>query len=164
MRIGLVSDLHGVLPAEVFDLLHGVERLLVAGDTGRSELLADLEAIAPVLAVWGNVDGPEIRAAVPESRETDLGGARFALVHGHRAAPHYVDLLDAFPTADVVVHGHTHVPRCERIGSRLLVNPGAASAGRGGWPPSLAIAEVVDGRVEVRHLRLPDGAPLVPRR
>jgi hypothetical protein len=62
----------------------------------------------------------------------------------------------------VIVHGHSHVPRCERFGSRWIVNPGAATRGRAGHPASVAIAHVEGGKVEITHLALPDGTPFTP--
>ncbi len=157
MRIGLVSDLHGELPPPVFDLLAGVDRILFAGDAERAELLTDLEAIAPVAAVWGNVDGPEVRAAAREELQVKLGGLRFAVAHGHRVAPRFELLLARFPDAHVVVHGHSHLPAARRIGGRWLVNPGSARLPRGGWPPSVARVEVRRADVRVVHLSLTDG-------
>jgi len=157
MRIGLVSDLHGELPAPVFDLLGGVDHVLFAGDAERAELLTDLEAIAPVDAVWGNVDGPEVRAATREERTVRLGGLRFAVTHGHRVAPRFELLLARFPDADVVVHGHSHLPAARRLGDRWLVNPGSARLPRGGWPPSVARVEIRRSGVQVVHLSLPEG-------
>jgi putative phosphoesterase len=157
MRIGLVSDLHGQLPSPVFDLLAGVDRILCAGDVERAELLTDLEAIAPVSAVWGNVDGPEVRAASREELSLRLEGIRFAVAHGHRVAPRFELLLARFPDADVVVHGHSHVPASRVLGGRRLVNPGSARLPRGGWPPSVALAEIGRDGLRVVHLALPDG-------
>jgi len=161
-RIGLISDLHGTLRPEVFDLLRGVDRILYAGDVERLELLDDLEAIAPLDAVWGNVDGPEIRMWTRESLEVELEGVRFAVTHGHRVDPDYGLLLKRFPAADVIVHGHTHRPKREKVGNRWIVNPGAASKGRGGDPASLAIATLRPGSVEFVHLALPGGVAFTP--
>jgi uncharacterized protein len=162
MRVGLVSDVHGWLPPALFELLRGADRILFAGDVERPELLADLEAIAPVDAVWGNSDGPDVRAITREELVVDLEGARFAIAHGHRVAPRFDLLLDRFPDADVVVHGHSHVPSRRRVGERWLVNPGSAGRARDGWPSSVALAEVRDGRARFTHLALPDGRPFDP--
>ncbi len=162
MRVGLISDIHGRLRAEVFDLLAGVDRILFAGDVERLELLDELELIAPLDAVWGNVDGHEVRRWTAESVELELEGVHFAVTHGDLAAPRFESLLNRFPTADVIVHGHSHVPRCERFGSRWIVNPGAATRGRAGHPASVAIANVEGGKVEITHLALPDGTPFTP--
>lgn len=161
-RIGLISDLHGKLRPEVFDLLRDVERILYAGDVERLELLDDLEAIAPLDAVWGNVDGPEIRKWTRESVEVEVEGVRFAVTHGDQVAPDFRRLLQRFPVADVIVHGHTHRPKQEKVGNRWIVNPGAASRGRGGNPASLAIATLDRGSVEFVHLALPGGEAFTP--
>lgn len=161
-RIGLISDIHGILRPEVFELFAEVDRILFAGDAGRIEPIEDLRTIAPIDAVWGNVDGSEIRAVTRESVEIEVEGVRFAVTHGHRVDPRYELLLDRFPAADVIVHGHTHRPAVRRVGARWIVNPGAASSGRGGSPPSLAIATVRERRVEFLHLELPGGRSFQP--
>lgn len=162
MRVGLISDIHGKLRPEVFDLLAGVDRILFAGDVERLELLDDLEAIAPLDAVWGNVDGHEIRRWTAGSVELELDGVQFAVTHGDLVAPQFDSLLELYPTADVIVHGHSHVPRCDRRGSRWIVNPGAATRPKSGHPASIAIAQLEDGEVEITHLSLSDGTAFTP--
>lgn len=140
MRIGLISDTHGRLRPEVFDVLAGVQRILHAGDIGPSDLLVELEAIAPVTAVWGNTDGMEVRARVPEVAELELDGRRVVVVHGHQlGSPSPAGLRAAHPEAGVIVYGHTHRPLVEEAEDRLVVNPGSAGAARFGIPPSVAI-------------------------
>ena len=153
-RIGLISDTHGLLRPEVFAALEGVERLLHAGDVEYPDHLSDLSVIAPVTAVSGNVDGPAVRAGIPEQAVLGVGGVRVALIHGHQVHPDYRLLLARFPDARVIVHGHTHVPRCDVVGDVLLVNPGAAGKAQKGHAPSVAILEVEDGRPTVQHLNL----------
>ena len=153
-RVGLIADTHGHLRPAVFDALAGVERVIHAGDVEDSDHLADLEAIAPVTAVSGNVDGHAVRAVVPEEAVMDIAGVRVAVIHGHQVHPDYHLLLARFPDARVIVHGHTHVPRCDSIGDVLLVNPGAAGKAQKGYAPSVAILEVADGRPSVRHVNL----------
>ena len=162
MRVGLISDIHGKLRPEVFDLLADVNRILFAGDVERLDLLDELEVIAPLDAVWGNVDGFEVRRWTVESMELDIEGVRFAVTHGDLVAPRFDLLLDRFPTADVIVHGHSHVPRCDRRGSRWIVNPGAATNPRSGHPASVAIVEVGGDKIEFTHLSLADGTPFAP--
>jgi hypothetical protein len=140
VRIGLISDTHGRLRPEVFDRLEGVERVLHAGDIGSPDLLVELEAIAPVVAVWGNTDGFDVRARVREVAELELVGRRIVVVHGHQVGtPTPERLRAAHPAADVIVYGHTHRPLVDRTGAVLVVNPGAAGAARFGMPPSVAI-------------------------
>lgn len=153
-RVGLISDTHGHLRPEVFAALEGVERVLHAGDVEDPDHLADLSVIAPVTAVSGNVDGPAVRAGVPEEAVLAVGGVRVAVIHGHQVHPDYRLLLARFPDARVIVHGHTHVPRCDVVGDVLLVNPGAAGKAQKGHSPSVAILEVADGRPTVWHVSL----------
>jgi putative phosphoesterase len=153
-RIGLISDTHGHLRPEVFDALAGVERVIHAGDVEDPDHLTDLAAIAPVTAVAGNVDGLAVRAVLPEQAVVDAAGVRVAVIHGHQVHPDYRRLLARFPDARVIVHGHTHVPRCDRVGDVLIVNPGAAGQAQKGHPPCVAILEVVGGEPAVRYVPL----------
>ncbi len=138
----------------MFEALRGVDRVLHAGDVEDPVHLTDLGAIGPVTAVYGNVDGHGVRAGVPEQVELDAGGVRVALIHGHQVHPDYPRLLARFPGARVIVHGHTHVPRCDAVGDVLLVNPGAAGLAQKGHPPSVAILEITDGVPAVTHVDL----------
>jgi hypothetical protein len=159
MRVGLISDTHGYLRPEVFERLSGVDRILHAGDVGAPEILTDLAAIAPVDAVWGNTDGWALREVASASLEVELGGWRFAVAHGH-LVQELDGLLHMFPEAAVIVHGHSHVPRRDRVDGTWLVNPGSAGPGGEGWPPSVAIAEVGAEGLRVVHLDLHTGRPL----
>lgn len=160
MRIGLISDTHGYLRPEVFDRLLGVERILHAGDVGGPEVLSDLKTIAPVLAVWGNTDSFDVRACTHARLEVDLAGVRFGLTHGHRVTS-FDRLVDQFPGVAAVVHGHSHVPRDDLVRGVRMLNPGSAGPGGTGWAPSVAIAEIRDGAIEVVHLDLASGAVLL---
>lgn len=156
MRIGLISDTHGHLRPEVFERFSGVERILHAGDVGGGAILDDLSALAPVEAVWGNTDGWAVRAAARPSLEVELEGLCFAVSHGHLVSE-FDRLVDEFPAADIIVHGHSHVPRFDRVGRAWLVNPGSAGPGGDGWDPSVAIAEVDGTRLDLVHLDVRTG-------
>ena len=153
-RLGLISDTHGHLRPQVFDVFDGVDRILHAGDVEDPAILTDLAVIAPLTTVSGNVDSSEIRAALPEEATLEVGGVRIALIHGHQVHPDYRLLLGRFPDAAVIVHGHTHVPRCDSVGDVLLVNPGAAGKAQKGYGPMVALLEVVDGHATVKHVEL----------
>lgn len=154
MRIGLISDTHGKLRIRVFTVFEGVDRILHAGDIGEYELLVELEAIAPVTAVYGNTDGFDIRERVGEVAELDVTGYRVAVIHGHQLGmPRPEGLRAALPDADVIVYGHTHRPLVDRGDGALVVNPGAAGAARFGLEPSVAILSFDDGpRIELIDL------------
>lgn len=154
MLIGVVSDTHGYLDPRALAPLRGVELILHAGDIGRAEIVADLEAIAPVTAVYGNVDaGTPLGRRFLATARLDLGGARVHMTHvGGRPA----ELARALPEPrpDVFVFGHTHVALVETVGGVLFLNPGAAGRPRFGGGVSVALLEIVDGRATARIVPL----------
>lgn len=152
-RIGVISDTHGLLRSSVYGAFEDVDRILHAGDVGEPAILTELEVLAPVDAVWGNVDGPEVRAATEECVEGEIAGLAFALVHGHQVRD-YADLPARFPEAGLIVHGHSHVPSLDREEGTLVLNPGSAGPRRTGKPVSVAAVTVRDGEPSVRHLDL----------
>src|SRR5690606_21338013 len=84
MKIGILSDTHGLLRPEVFTHFEGVDHILHAGDLGPLDLLVELEAIAPVTVVWGNTDAMDVRATLPEMARVRLGDVEAAGMHGHQ--------------------------------------------------------------------------------
>ena len=155
MRVGIVSDTHGLLRPELFERLAGVEHILHAGDLGDPELLLELEALAPVTCVWGNTDGWELRDRVPEVARVELGGVRVVVQHGHQlGSPTPAGLAREHPGAGLIVFGHTHRPLVERVGGAVVVNPGSAGPRRFRLPVTVALASLRAGEVEVRLLPL----------
>lgn len=155
MRIGIVSDTHGLLRPELFTAFAGVEHILHAGDVGPADLLVELEALAPVTAVWGNTDGWEVRHRVPEVARVELEGVRVVVVHGMQVgSPTPRKVVEAYPDADLVVFGHSHRPVVERVGGVLAVNPGSAGPRRFRDPVTAALAEVAPGALSARLLTL----------
>jgi uncharacterized protein len=145
MRIGLISDTHGMLRNEVFDTFAGVEHILHAGDVGSAGILVELAAIAPVTAVWGNTDAFDVREQTGPIARLELAGRRIALLHGHQLGPLTPETLRrANPDADIIVYGHTHRSLVDGSRDALVVNPGAAGASRFGIPPSVAILSLGD--------------------
>lgn len=147
MRLGVIADTHGLLRPEVFDVFAGVDRILHAGDIGPLALLTELEAIAPVTAVFGNTDGFEVRARVPEIVEVRIEGFDFLLLHGHQlGAPTPEKLNRAYPGAEVIIFGHTHRPLLTIVDQVVTVmNPGGAGARRFDLPASVGIMELEAG-------------------
>lgn len=159
VRIGLISDTHGRMRPEVFPALEGVLRILHAGDVGGGEILVELEAIAPVTAVHGNTDSFELRSRLPRVARVSEAGRRIVVVHGDGlGSPTPPRLAAEYPEADVIVYGHTHVAKVERVGDTLVVNPGAAGPTRFHRKPSLAILTLGPGevRVDIVPLSVPD--------
>lgn len=146
MRIGLISDTHGLLRNEVYAAFEDVDEILHAGDVGDPAILTELEVIAPVAAVFGNVDGLEVQQEVAETLELERFGHPVVVVHGHQwGSPKSSDLAAAYPDASVILYGHTHHPLIERVGHILVVNPGSAGPRRFQDPVSVAILELEEG-------------------
>jgi len=156
MRLGIISDTHGLLRPEVFDVFAEVDLILHAGDVGPAELLAELETIAPVHAVWGNTDGFDIRRLVPEVIEIRIEGFDFVVVHGHQlGSPTPEALHSRWPDAEIIIYGHTHRPLLVTVDLVVTVmNPGGAGARRFDLPASVGIMELEPG--------IPPRARLVP--
>lgn len=144
-EVGLISDTHGKLRPEALVALEGCEAILHAGDVCGPAVLADLALVAPCEAVAGNCDDDP---ALPAILVREFGGVRVLVHHGHLP----VDVASHRP--DVVVTGHTHVPKVERVGAVLFVNPGSAGPRRFNLPVTVARLRVVDGRAEARLIEL----------
>lgn len=157
LRVGLVSDTHGLLRPELFAALEGVDHILHAGDLGPRELLAELEAIAPVTVVWGNTDDWELRQRVPEIAQLRLAGAEVVVLHGQQlGAPTPALAAERYPHADLVVFGHSHQPAIRQVGHTLAVNPGSAGPRRFKLPVTMALATIRDGTVAAELVTLLD--------
>ncbi len=156
MRLGIISDTHGTLRPEVFEVFAEVDQILHGGDIGPLDLLTELEALAPVTAVFGNTDGFDVRSRCPQVARLDLDGFNVVVTHGDQfGSPTPALLCGAFPEAEIIVYGHTHRPRLELVDRTVTVmNPGAAGAPRFGVPPSVGIMELEPG--------IPPRARLVP--
>ena len=147
MRLGIISDTHGLLRPEVFDVFRQVDHILHGGDVGKWEVMIDLQAIAPVTAVYGNVDPPEIRSRLPQVASAELDGFEIVVTHGDQFGhPTPEKLHAALPRAEIIVYGHTHKPLLELVDKTVTVmNPGAAGQPRFDLKPSVGIIELEPG-------------------
>lgn len=148
MRLGVIADTHGLLRPEVFEVFAEVDHILHAGDIGPLELLTELEAIAPVTAVFGNTDGDEARASLPRVASVRLEGFDIVVTHGDQLGRQVTSeaLHQLFPDADILIHGHTHVPKLELVDVVVTVmNPGGAGPRRYDIPASVGILELEAG-------------------
>ena len=147
MRLGVISDTHGLLRPEVFEVFKQVDHILHAGDVGEPQILIELEAIAPVTAVYGNVDPPELRSVLPQVAQLELDGFDIVVTHGDQfGSPTPAKLHDAFPKAEIIVYGHTHKPLLELVDRTVTVmNPGGAGHPRFDLKPSVGIMELEAG-------------------
>jgi putative phosphoesterase len=156
VRLGIIADTHGLLRSEVFEVFKEVDHILHAGDVGPPELLTELEAIAPVTAVYGNTDGWDLRARLPQVASIRLDGFDIVVTHGDQfGSPTPEKLNAAFPEAEILVFGHTHRPLLTLVDVVVTVmNPGGAGPQRFDVPPSVGIMELEAG--------IPPRARLVP--
>jgi len=152
--VGLISDTHGLVRPAIADVFEGVTLILHAGDVGGAAVLRALERIAPVDAVYGNVDDPHDPMLARE-RSLTIGGVTIHVSHGHELVRPTAERLLARYAGDVVVFGHTHRSVTLRDGSgRLAVNPGAAGPRRFDIQPSVARLTIAGGRAEVEIISL----------
>ena len=151
--IGLISDTHGLLRTDVFTALDGVDLILHAGDVGGDDILDELAAIAPVLAVFGNTD-PAGHPRLAGCIDRAVGGVTIHVSHGHEVGSPTPDKLLAIYPADVIVYGHTHKALIAWHGLRLVINPGAAGPRRFHLLPSVALLRIYDGRADAELISL----------
>jgi putative phosphoesterase len=150
MKVGLISDTHlssGRLPQAIINVFQDVDMILHAGDLVTMNVVRQLETVAPVTAVQGNMDMPGVRLALTSKTVVLAEGHHIGLIHGHRVPnpdqvlPSPLDfeamhnyLLSEFEIEGVecIVYGHTHVARLEMYQNVLFVNPGSAARGKDG--------------------------------
>ena len=147
MRLGIISDTHGLLRPEVLTVFEGVDHILHAGDVGPAALLDELRAIAPVTAVYGNTDGSDLRSRLPQTAAIEFDGFSIVVTHGDQLGSPTPDTLQAaFPDALIIVYGHTHRPLLTLVDVVVTVmNPGGAGPPRFDLPPSVGIIELEPG-------------------
>ena len=154
IKLGLISDTHGLLRAAVHSAFTGVDVILHAGDVCGDDILAELSIIAPVHAVAGNCDTPG-DPNLPPSFEHTFENVRLHMSHGHELGrPKPEQLLQQYPNADVIVYGHTHRQLIFEAAGRIVVNPGAAGARRFDLAPSVAVMTIDGSRVTVELIEI----------
>ncbi len=153
LRLGVISDTHGLLRPEAEQRLAGVDHIIHAGDIGRPEIIERLRAIAPVTAIRGNVDKAPWANMFRETETVRLGGHAIHILHDIN------DLLfdPAARGIDIVVSGHSHKPLIERRGDALYLNPGSAGPRRFNLPITLATLDLTADRAEARLHHLASG-------
>jgi putative phosphoesterase len=151
MRIGLISDTHGLLRASALEALRGSARIIHAGDIGPAHLLQRLAAQAPLTVVRGNNDSESWAQSLPEQARLKLGSIRVLVIH---------DLNTLEPAIgrwqpQVIVSGHSHQPSVRQANGVLYVNPGSAGPRRFRLPIAVAELLITGVRVQARIIELP---------
>ena len=151
IHIGVISDTHGLLRPQAIQALRGSEHIVHAGDVGAREILDELEAIAPVTAIRGNID-KQACASLPETELVELGGVSIYVLHD-------LTKLDLQPQAagvKVVISGHSHVPKKETRHGVLYFNPGSAGPRRFKLPVTVGKLRIAGGEVSGEIVRILD--------
>jgi len=154
MRVAVLSDTHAPrfwkrCPPAVADRLAGVDLILHAGDVCTAEVLAELGTWAPVRAVLGNNDGPDVADwGAPETLDLELEGLRVGMIHDSGpAGGRATRMRRRFPAADLVVFGHSHIPWDETVDGRRFFNPGSPTDRRRQPHGTMGELLIVDGEV-----------------
>ena len=155
MRIGVISDTHGLLRAEAVAALRGSRLILHAGDIGGQEILDQLSDVAPVLAVRGNNDTGDWAVNLPIRLSVSVRGKTITIVHdvadfdsGSRSRSH------------VVVSGHSHKPGYRVENGILFFNPGSAGPRRFRLPITVGELSLTAGRISPRLVTIAASEPL----
>lgn len=133
MKIGVISDTHipstvRALPEIVFEIFRNVDLILHAGDIVEPDVLEQLGRLAPVEAVAGNMDSPDVRRVLPDKKVLKLGGYRVGLIHGKYPLPEQQErICEQFADVDLIVYGHSHQAFWGRVNGIYLLNPGSAT-------------------------------------
>jgi hypothetical protein len=154
MKIGVISDTHGLLRPEVAPALRGVERILHLGDVGGPSVLQGLERIAPVTAIRGNVDREGPCSELPETEVVLIADRYVYMLHDLKT----LHLDPAAGKFAAVLFGHTHVPNFYRRKGVLYFNPGSCGPRRFELPVTVGLLTVgEDGELEAEIIPLTPG-------
>ncbi|CAN5320318.1 metallophosphoesterase family protein [soil metagenome] len=155
IRVGLISDTHGLLRPEALAFLRGSDHIVHGGDIGDPAILETLRTIAPLTVVRGNNDYNDWARGIHETELVEIGNL-------HLYAIHNLAELDIDPAAagvKVVVSGHTHQPKVDQRGGVIYVNPGSAGPRRFKLPIAVGELRIDSGTVTARTVDLEDPMP-----
>jgi uncharacterized protein len=150
MKVGVISDTHGLLRPEALAALQGSKYIIHAGDIGEAGILKELSAIAPVTAVRGNVDRDAWARKVPTTEVLEVGGLLIYVLHT-------LEQMDLKPEAagfSVVVSGHSHIPKQEVRNGVLYFNPVSAGPRRFNLPVTVGKLSIERGSVRGEIIRI----------
>ena len=145
VRLGVISDTHGRVPAAVHDVFAGVDHIIHAGDAGSIEVIEELGLIAPVIGVCGNIDPPAVCAALPTELTVEFERTLVYVRHEMRAS------RDLPRGVSLAIGGHTHVAELRVVRSVTWLNPGSPVRSRRG-PKGVALVEIERDREPVARL------------
>src|SRR5438105_5572709 len=150
IKIGLISDTHGLLRPQAIAALQGCDRIVHGGDVGTAAVLTELAGIAPVSAVRGNNDFGDWASVLPETDVLDAGGARILVIHDRNE----LAIDPQVAGCRVVVSGHSHRPGFDWQDGVLYINPGSAGPRRFTLPISLCYLHIDGDRITPELIEL----------
>ena len=149
LKVGVISDTHGLLRPEAVKFLETCQQILHLGDIGNPEILKHLNRIAPTIAIRGNIDKGSWSTELPHKEVLKIGGRLIYLVHS-------IDELDLDPSVgfEAVLYGHSHVPKKYHKDGVLYFNPGSAGPKRFNLPVSIGRISLMNDQFEARIIKL----------
>ncbi len=155
MKIGVISDTHGLLRPEVLPALKGVDQILHLGDVGKISILDELRTIAPVTAVRGNIDREGACAKLPETEVALIEDLYIYMLHDLKT----LHLDPAAGKFAAVLSGHTHVPNYITKKGVLYFNPGSCGPRRFELPVTIGLLTIgAHGNLKPEIIHLPLGS------
>lgn len=148
--VGIISDTHGALPPSAINALSCADLIIHAGDIGKPAVLDNLQKIAPVFPVKGNMDKGDWTVKLPDTEIIDRGGILLYVLHDVSN----LDLDPADAGFSAVISGHTHRPLIEEHDGVLFINPGSAAQPRSNYPPSIVLLKINDKTLDPRFVSL----------
>lgn len=138
LLIGVISDTHGTLHSEIIKIFKDVDLIIHAGDIGNPDIIEDLQTIASVVAIRGNMDFEAWANEFPETQDVPASETLIHVIHNVSN----FDIKSDSANFNAVIHGHTHKPCIENRHNMLFLNPGSASLPQIDQSPSVALLRV----------------------
>lgn len=155
MKIGLISDTHDSLPAEVHNIFSGVDIIFHAGDIGSEEILTELNSIAPVKAIYGNMDTFPLVSRLRHIDFHTINEKSFCLIHMIGSPRSFAfQLFKMNKKADVVIYGHSHIPEHTIYQNIHFINPGSASKPKTSMNGSVGILTIDGDKLNIEFVYL----------
>jgi len=155
--VGVVSDTHGLFDPKIPILFEGVDHILHAGDLGNMQVYSQLQKLAPITAISGNVDEGNLPSRFESQTTVDLYGVRIFMIHilghPHRLSAEMQDQIGGIQP-HVLIFGHSHQPFLQKIGAILFFNPGSAGPMRFSLPRCLGLLEIEKGEAQGKIIEL----------
>ncbi|MBL7179187.1 MAG: metallophosphoesterase family protein [Pseudomonadota bacterium] len=150
--VGIIADTHGLLLPAAIKALEGVDLIIHAGDIGNTKIIDELQTLAPVVAVRGNIDTTEGLKELPETEAVEIGNVFLYVIHDI----HRIDIAPSEAGFNAVISGHLHYPSIVQHSEVLFLNPGSAAQPRREYPASLALLHIQGNSIKAQIVDIDD--------